>query len=159
MEHDMDDSPGFEHDVTDVAQGNGHASAGPRRLLTASAIEAAEDIDITWVSLPMWAPAGTPEEEKHLYGVFVRTLTEREVADWQKSITIGKGQRAHADLRRARLEFNRRVMCNERGEPVFGSGDLHKLEHKSSRAMSIIWHVGAEKCGLSPDALEDAVRD
>ena len=125
---------------------NGHI------ILTFDQIAAADDLQTEWVPIPEWAPkdAGV---NRGVYGVFVRSLTGKERADWQQASVLGNGKNATINFQQTTVSLVVNACVDADGKPIFTKAQANDLRRKNSAILERISDVAMRLSGIGDEEM------
>lgn len=112
--------------------------------LTKAQILAADDLGLLEVKVPEWKGS-----------VFIRVMSvgERDAYenDWIRNKDKG--------VDNFRAKFLQRVLCDEKGELLFESGELESLAAKSAKVMGRLWKTAMEHNAITDSQVEELAKN
>jgi len=112
--------------------------------LTRDDILNADDIKTEKVEVPEWGG-----------DVFIRTMSAKEGDDFGASLIEGK----KTNLSNVRAKFCALVIVDDKGKTLFSEKDVRALGKKSSRALERIFTAAQKLNGMTPEDVEDMVKN
>ena len=121
-------------------------------LLTRETILATDDRRYRIIPVPEWGGS-----------VRVRSLNEPEYHDYRDSVFTRAGKDREVNERTMRACLCAACIVDANGKPIFSVDDLtggkDPSKGKSAHAISLIWKVAAELCGMDDDDIEDILKN
>ena len=114
-------------------------------MLTKTQILKAKDIVTETVNVPEWGG-----------DVIVTTLSSKVRDLWEQSMLDSD---RNVDLSNAKAKLCARAIVDEKGERIFNDNDIEALGKKSASVLSRIYAVASRLNGLSPDDIEELVKN
>ena len=114
-------------------------------MLTKTQILKAKDIVTETVNVPEWDG-----------DVLVTTLSSKMRDLWEQNLLDSD---RNINLSNAKAKLCVLAIVNEKGERLFCDNDIESLGKKSASAISRIYSVASRLNGLSPDDLEELVKN
>jgi hypothetical protein len=119
-----------------------------RLVLNRDAIKRASDIRTEFVPTPEWADGNADA------GIFVRSLTGRERADWQSSTVSQTKRGTSVDFHESTVGLVVLGACDEFGNAIFGDNDKQWLLDKSSGCLERVSDAIMKLSGIGDEDVE-----
>jgi hypothetical protein len=117
-------------------------------MLTKEQILRAKDIQTETVPVPEWGG-----------DVLVRGLTGRERDEFEQGLVKGAGRKSQINLKLATARLCALSIVDEKGNRLFGDGDIMALNSKSSAALQRVYKTASRLSGLGDEDLEEMVKN